>query len=154
MTILLYRPNEDQEYADACRIQAEQAHPMAKIREVNPDHFKADDMDAADAIYVRPRYTEVVEAYQAAEVPVYDVSGQPAEIDPDAEVEVGGTYEDDVVRLLSMPVRQLEGALSRVDDLAVLYLARAREQDVESGGQGRVSCVKFYDKAIRALGGE
>ena len=87
--------------------------------------------------------TETTAPVQATDLPMPEM-----EVEDDEEP-FSDEYESEVMRLLSLSVRALNDALSRVDDLGLLYLARDREVM----GEGRISARRAYDDKIRSLGG-
>jgi hypothetical protein len=144
MKVILYRANEDLEFENTVKT----AYPDQKFFIINPEHFDAADMDKADKVFVRPRYTGLIEAYTALGVPVDTMEGgQEEEIEEESPY--SAEYEAEVDRLTSMSVSKLTMALSRVSDLGLLYLARDRE----SQQQKRVGANVAYNQAIKDAGG-
>ena len=150
MTIGIYRRNDDITFEDAARDDIEKEHPGSRIRVSNPDYFDPKDLEDIDLVYVRDQYGDIIKAYSTVGVRVVPgVDPAISNIDNTVEIAPVDVYEDDVLRLLSLSVNALKDALSRVNDLGVIYLARDRE----TLGRNRRGAIAVYNDAIISLGG-
>ncbi len=142
MTILIYRTNSDESYAEGVREAIAEQYPDASVRELNPRWFDDTQVKAdANLVVVRPRYRDVIDAYEKAGVEVVSTiteTEEPAFTDP---------HEAEVLRLLSLSVRGLTNEIDEVSDIALLRLAL----EGEKAGRNRKTAVEAYEQRLEAL---
>ena len=140
MIVLIYRRNDNQDFADACRIEAQERYPAAVIRELNPRFFNASSMDKADVVYVRQSHTTVRNAYvNSGTTVITSPSQQTEDVFTDK-------YEAEVMRLLSLSVKRLEGQLKGIDDKELIKKAYTAEKE----GRARTGALKAYSAVLEA----
>ncbi len=141
MIILLYRRNSDRDYAEKARAQIAQDYPDAEVRALNPHGFDGSlVVSDADLVVVRPRYRDVVEAYEALGIPVVHSFESPEDEDPE---------DIEAARLLArLPVKKLESTVNDITDAGLLRDAL----DQEKAGQNRKSAIAVYERRLAALG--
>lgn len=64
--IIIYRRQDDAEFAEASRQTAERLFPGRQIVERNPQYWRKEDQDPADVIFAGSRWERLIDAYQQA----------------------------------------------------------------------------------------
>lgn len=146
MTVLIWCGNDDEAWGQAQRDKMRRQYPDAHVMIRNPARYKPSDYEPAEIVCTRARWAAIIEAYRGR-AELYIDGGM--ETEPVPAPEISPVIIREAERLTAMSIPALTDALSRVDDLGVLYLA----YDMELNFESRRGALSVLSRAIRDAGG-